>query len=145
MSAEQQRIIMNYTTSPSLDELETMAMQMTEQLPDELIEYGENLVIQIEDFADETLLAENEIDDPFELPALFQSGREISPGVEKKDGSDENTLILYRRPILDLWCESGEDLSFVIRQIMVEEIARAHEFSDDDIETMIETHFQALL
>lgn len=142
---EQQKIIMNFNAPPSLEDVQVLATQMLDQMPDDLIEHTENLIIQVEDFADETLLSENGVDDPFEMLSLFKSGKEISPGVQKKNGDDEDHLILYRRAILDLWCESGDELSVVIRLVMIEEIARAHEFHDDQIEEMIETHFQGML
>ena len=45
-------------------------------------------------------------------------------------------MIIYRRPILDLWCERGEDLTSVVREAMIEEIANHFEFPDSDIDEM---------
>lgn len=146
MSAEQQqRIIMTYTVPPSTEDLEVMAGDMLEQMPDELMPYIDNLVIVIEDMPDDTVLDENDIDGPFDLMALFKSGKEISPGIESKTTDQDDTLTLYRRPVLDFWCESGDDLGFVLRQVMVEEIGRVYEFSDSDIEEMIERHYPGML
>ena len=141
---DQQRIIMNYTVPPSAEDLEVMAASALEHMPEELSEYCEGLAVQIEDLADELIEQELELETAFDLPALYRSGKEISPGVEKKTANDDDILILYRRPILDLWCESEDDIAAIIRQVMIEEIARHHDFSDEDIEELSETHYQGM-
>lgn len=139
------RIIMNYTVSPALEDLEVIAGQMLESLPGELLEYCESLAVAVEDFPDEATEEELEIEDPYDLLALYKSGKEILPGVERKIASDDDVIVLYRRPILDMWCESGEDLGALIRQIMIEELGRTFDFSDDEIDEMSKRHYQGLL
>lgn len=142
---EPQRIIMNYTVSPSLEDMEAIAASVIETLPDEILRFCAEMDIAVEEMVDETVEQDMDIDDPFELVALFKNGKEISPGIEKKTADQDDVLILYRRAILDLWCESGEDLSGLIRQIMIEELGRNYDFSDDEIEEMVERHYQGLL
>jgi len=43
-------------------------------------------------------------------------------------------LFLYRRPILDYWCETGEDLKHVIRHVLIHEIGHHFGLSDEDME-----------
>jgi len=43
-------------------------------------------------------------------------------------------IFLYRRPILDYWCESGEDLLSVVRHVLIHEIGHHFGFSDADME-----------
>jgi len=50
-------------------------------------------------------------------------------------------LILYRRSILDVWCETGEDLTPIIREAMIEEIGNHFDVSEDDIEEMSARHY----
>jgi len=140
-----QEIIMNFSAPPSLDDLQVIANGQLELMPDELSDHIEDLAIQIEDMPDDLVEAEMELEDPYELLALFKSGKQISPGVEKKSANDDDVLILYRRPILDMWCESGEDLTGIIREIMIEELATNFEFSDDDIEERTSRHYQSML
>ncbi|MDE1904520.1 MAG: metallopeptidase family protein, partial [Alphaproteobacteria bacterium] len=40
----------------------------------------------------------------------------------------------YRRPILDYWCETGDDLYRVVRHVLIHEIGHHFGFSDDDME-----------
>ncbi len=42
-------------------------------------------------------------------------------------------IFLYRRPILDYWCETGEDLSHVIRHVLIHEIGPHFGLSDADM------------
>ncbi len=142
---QQNQIIMNFSTPPSIDDLTVIATSQFELMPDEIAEQVENISIQIEDIPDEVTEAEMDLDDPYELVAFFKSGKQISPGVEKKSANDDDVLILYRRPILDMWCETCEDLTSLVRDIMIEEIASNLDFSEDDIEEMAARHYQGML
>ncbi|MCB1721294.1 MAG: metallopeptidase family protein [Alphaproteobacteria bacterium] len=143
MSAKQ--IIMNFTVPPSIDDLNVMAASILESLPEELLEFCDSLAISLDEFPDETLEQELELEDTYELLALYRSGKEISPGVEKKTANDEDVLVLFRRPILDMWCEIGEDLGSLLRQVMIEELGKYFDFSEDEIEEMSERHYQGML
>lgn len=143
MDAKQ--IIMNYTVPPGLDDLGVMANEALELLPEELTEFCDGISLVIEDFPDETTERDLDLNDPYELLALYKSGKEISPGVESKTANDDDVLVLYRRPILDLWCENCEDLENLIRQVMIEELGRHFDFSDDEIDEMTERHYQGML
>ncbi|MDH5723398.1 MAG: metallopeptidase family protein [Alphaproteobacteria bacterium] len=139
------QIIMNYTTAPNLEDLEIIAQSVFETLPEEIAEYCEEMVLLVEEMADEVIESELDLDDPFDLLALYKSGKEISPGVERKNAKDDDCLMLFRRPILDMWCESYEDLTSIIRQIMIEELGRCFDFSDGEIDEMVRRHYQGAL
>ena len=143
MDAKQ--IIMNYTAPPGLDDLEALANSILDSLPEELMDFCEGIAIQVEDFPDEATEQELDLDDPYDLLALYKSGKEISPGIEKKTANDDDVLIVYRRPVLDMWCETCEDITPLMRQIMIEELGRHFDFSDDEIEDMSERHYQGML
>jgi len=143
MDAKQ--IIMNYTVPPGLDDLETLAQAILEVMPDELDEYIDGLSVVVEDFPDDATLSDMDVDDAYELLALYRSGSEVTPGVNKKLADGDNILTLFRRPILDVWCENCEDITGLLREVMIEEIGRANEFSDSDIDDMTSRHHQQIL
>ena len=143
MDAKQ--IIMNFSVPPSLDDIEAIANDVMDSLPDELMEFIKGIELCIEDFPDELTEQELELDDPYELLALYKSGKEISPGVEKKIASEDDVIILYRRPVLDMWCDSGEDLKSLVRRIIVEELGRNFDFPDEEISDMVDRHHQGML
>jgi len=143
MDAKQ--IIMNYTVPPGLSDFETLAQAILEVMPDELQEHVEDLGIMVEEFADDAMQSDVGVDDPYELLALYRSASDLSPGVQKKQPDGDDILILFRRPILDLWCESCEDITALLREVMIEEIARAHDFPDNEVDEMTSRHHQQIL
>ncbi|HJT05792.1 MAG TPA: metallopeptidase family protein, partial [Stellaceae bacterium] len=48
--------------------------------------------------------------------------------------AEPDIIFLYRRPILDYWCETGEDLYQLVRHVLIHEIGHHFGFSDDDME-----------
>lgn len=142
---DRQQIIMNYSSPPSADDLLVIAQGALESLPDELAELCENLTVLVEDFADDAILDELELEDPYELLALYRSGKQISPGVESKVANDDDAVILYRRALLDMWCETGEDLNTLVRQALIEELAHNFEFPEEEIDEMARRHYQGML
>jgi predicted Zn-dependent protease with MMP-like domain len=76
-----------------------------------------------------------ELDSAFDLLGLYR-------GVALGDKSifdtpqDVDMIHLYRRPILDYWCESGEDLQHLIRHVLIHEIGHHFGFSDEDMEAI---------
>lgn len=140
-----QQILMNFSKAPTDDDISVIANEQLEILPDELMDFFETLTIRVEEIPDEATESDLELEDPFELLALYKAGKELTPGVEKKAANDDDVLILYRRPILDVWCETGEDLTQIIRESMIEEIANHFDFADDEIEEMSSRHYQGML
>ncbi len=136
---------MNYTVPPSVEDLETLANAVLPVLPDELLCDCEDITILIEDMADESTQLDLELSDPFELLALYKSGKEISPGLERKVASTDAVLVIYRRSLLDAWCDTEDDLQTLIRQIIIEELGRCFDFSDDDVQEMTDRHYQGML
>lgn len=138
------KILMTFTTPPSFDDLETIARGILDNLPDEYIAHRDpdEIDITVEDLADEAMEEELDLDDPYDLQVLYKGGNEIKPGVVSKGKSDEDSLILFRRPILEEWCDQAEDLTTLIRQLVLEEIGRFFEFSDEAIEEIIENSMQ---
>ena len=140
-----QQIIMNFSLPPSPDDIIVIAQEHFESLPEELAEFCDELIIQIEELPDEATESDLELSDPFELLSLFKSSKELSPGIEKQGANDNDILILYRRPILDMWCETGEHLSIIVREAMIGELGNNFDFSEEEIEEMNQRHHQGML
>ncbi len=139
------KIIMNFSMPPSLEDIEVMAGNALDHMPDELAKQCADLSVVVDDFPDEALESELEIDDSFDLLALYRSGKEISPGIERKTANDDDVLMIFRRPLLDMWCESGEDLNSVLHQVIIEELGRNFDYSEDEIQDMTRRHHQGML
>lgn len=142
---ERDRIIMNFNVPPGTDDIEAIAVSALESLPELLMVMCEALAVRVEEFPDDATQQDLELESPYDLLALYKSGSQIAPGVTKKTANDDDVLVVYRRPLLDAWCESGEDIGILIRQVMIEEIATHFDFAEDDIEDMIARHLEGMV
>ena len=141
-----QRVIMHYTTAPNAEDLEVIAASLLEALPDELREFCDDLAVRVEEWPEDNGEESGaEGDDPYDLLLTYKSGREVAPGIETKGTAAEDILVIYRRPLLDMWSETGEDLSTLLRHLMIEEVGRHFNFSEDEIGEMTARHYQGLL
>jgi predicted Zn-dependent protease with MMP-like domain len=139
------QIIMNFSVPPSVEDIEVIVRNALQSLPDELVELCDGLAVKVEDFPDDAVQHDLDLDDPYELLALYRSGSQIAPGVTKKTANDDDVLMVFRRPLLDAWCEAGEDLGILIRQVIIEELGQNFDFSEEEIEEMSLRHFQGAL
>ena len=119
--------------APSLAEVEIMAQEMFDRLPQRFRALCDGLVIRVEDFADEDVLDSLGAESEFDVLGLFRG-----VGLPFRSVSDPtpmpNMIWLYRRPILDYWAEHDEALGAIVRHVLVHEIGHHFGLSDDDIE-----------
>jgi predicted Zn-dependent protease with MMP-like domain len=122
-----------HSTPPSLTELELVAEQELEHIPEELRRHIGTVVIRVEEFPDEETEGEMDLDSPFDLLGLYRG-----VPLPRRSVLDVRTLpdmiFLYRRPILDYWCETGQDFRAVVRHVLIHEIGHHFGFSDEDMD-----------
>ena len=123
----------HYTTAPTLANLEAVAREAFASIPAELRRFAGNVVIRVEDFPDDETLEDMECETPFDLLGLYR-GVDLSHKSVLDTPEDLDLVFLYRRPILDYWCEVGEDLTHVVRHVLIHEIGHHFGLSDDDME-----------
>jgi predicted Zn-dependent protease with MMP-like domain len=119
--------------APSLDDFEAMADVAYRRLPKRFQAACEGLVIRVEDFPDDEVLAEFEATSEFELLGLFR-GRGLAQSEGVHTGQFPNMVFLFRRPILDVWAEGEDTLGELIRHVLVHEIGHHFGLSDADME-----------
>tara|TARA_R110000824_G_scaffold8415_4_gene38130 strand:- start:934 stop:1341 length:408 start_codon:yes stop_codon:yes gene_type:complete len=124
-------------TAPSLADFETMAEEALTLIPDHLRRLAADVIIRIEDFPDEETAREMDLDSPFDLLGLYR-GVALTDKSVGDPGGMPDMVFLYRRPILDYWCETGEDLAHLIRHVLIHEIGHHFGFSDADMERLEE-------
>jgi len=120
-------------TAPSLDDFARLARLAFDALPEPFRSLAGEVVLRVDDFADEVTLDEMGIQDPFELTGLYHGvdiGRRDSLG----PAAEPSRIFLYRRPILDEWCERGDvGLSEIIAHVLIHEIGHHFGLDDEDI------------
>ena len=122
-----------FALPPSLEDLEALADAAYATIPHELRRHVDNVAIRVIDFPDEETMDEMGCETEFDLLGLYR-GVNLS---RKSFGAvvhDIDMIFLYRRPLLDYWCETGEDLTHLIRHVLIHEIGHHFGLSDDDME-----------
>ena len=118
---------------PSLVDLEALAGQALAGLPRRFKRHLGEVLIRVEEFPDRETERAMGLDSPFDIMGLYRG-----VALPHKSVSDPlphmDAIFLYRRPILDYWCETGEDLYDIVRHIMIHEIGHHFGFSDEDMD-----------
>jgi len=121
-------------TAPSLDDFASLARRALDDLPEPFRTLAGDVIIRVDDFADDDVLAAMEIEDPFELTGLYQ-GFDIGTRDAMGPAAEPSRIFLYRRPILDEWCERGDvGLARIIGHVLIHEIGHHFGLTDDDID-----------
>ncbi len=122
---------------PSVEELDSIAREAFAAIPKQLRVHAKDVVIRVQDFPDDEVLEELECESAFDLLGLYQ-GVDLTRKSVSDPAQQPDMVYLYRRPILDYWCDSEEDLAHVIRHVLIHEIGHHFGYSDDDMEAIEE-------
>ena len=116
--------------APTIDDIEALARSALKTIPQPLRRCAANIIIRVEDFPDEETQEEMELESPFDLLGLYSGVSLDLKGISDAPG-EVDMIFLYRRPILDYWCETGEDLGHIVRHVLIHEIGHHFGFSDE--------------
>jgi predicted Zn-dependent protease with MMP-like domain len=125
------------TFAPDAAEFERLADAAIARMPEHFRRHLEGVVLRIEDFADEDVLAELGIQDPFELTGLY-TGRPLGEQSSLLSGELPAMIHLFRRPLLDEWAETGVSLEALVTHVIVHEAGHHFGFSDEDMHAIEE-------
>jgi predicted Zn-dependent protease with MMP-like domain len=118
--------------APDITTLEGIAHLAYAALPQEFRTLTANVPIQISEFPSEDITDDLGLESPFDILGLFEgegaSGK-WTPG-KKSSG---NKLTLFRRAILDYWCENDETLHDIITHIIINELGMHYGLSEVQI------------
>ncbi len=122
-------------SAPSLADIEAIASVALKRIPDKLKRHVTDVVIRVEEFPDPETEREMALESPFDLLGLYR-GVSMAERSVMDSPSDLDMIFLYRRPLLDFWCESGETLGGLVRHVLIHEIGHHFGFSDADMEAI---------
>ena len=131
-------MVRSFGNAPSLDEIEALARAALSRLPAAFARHLGEIVLQVEDFADEETLAAVGIEDPFELTGLYEG---IALGNKSIDhsGAMPDRIRLFRAPILDEWIARGDEtLEHLVAHVLVHEVGHHFGLSDEAMHALEE-------
>lgn len=123
---------------PSIDDIDALARLALATVPPPFRSRLEGVLIRVEEFCSEETEQEMGLDSPFDLLGLYR-GVSLDRKSITDIGGDVDMIVLYRRPILDYWCETGEDLALVVRHVLVHEVGHHFGLGDDDMQRIEQT------
>jgi predicted Zn-dependent protease with MMP-like domain len=122
-------------TAPDADTIEAIARATIAGLPDAFRAHLGDVVLIVEDFADDETLDALGIEDPFDLTGLYH-GRPVGEKSSMDSGALPDRIHLYRRAILDEWVATGVDLAALVRHVTIHEIGHHFGLSDADMHAL---------
>ena len=126
---------MGFFVPPSLADLERLADRALRTIPAALMQHVEGVAIRVVDFPDDETVRDMELESPFDLLGLY-SGVSLDRKSVSATAGDVDLIFLYRRPLLEYWSETGEDLARLVRHVLIHEIGHHFGLSDEDMEAL---------
>jgi predicted Zn-dependent protease with MMP-like domain len=120
---------------PTADEIEAIARRTLEALPEPFARSLGDVVLLVEDFADEETLRAMEIEEPFDLTGLYE-GLPLTERSVEQSGTLPDRIRLFRRPILDEWAAGGDTLEHLVAHVLIHEVGHHFCLSDEDMHTL---------
>jgi predicted Zn-dependent protease with MMP-like domain len=124
--------------APSLDEIDALARAALARLPARFAEHLGDVVLRVEDFADDETLEALGIDDPFALTGLYEG---LPVGDKRSDvsGALPDRIRLFRAAILDEWIERGDEtLEHLVAHVLIHEVGHHFGLSDEAMHALEE-------
>ena len=123
------------TLAPTAQAIEDIALATLEGLPPEFRAHLGDVVLIVEDFADDETLAALGIEHPLDLSGIYH-GRPVGEKSSSDSGAVPDRIHLYRRAILEEWIETGVTLGDLVSHVMIHEIGHHFGLSDDDMHAL---------
>ncbi len=121
--------------SLAAEDIKALAERALADIPQQQYEVTGDIVFRIDGFPDNETVAVFELDSPFELLGLYQ-GVDLTQKSVADASAEQDMIFLYRRPLLDYWCETGSSLDILVRHVLIHKIGHHFGFSDADMEVL---------
>lgn len=125
------------TFAPDAARIEALALGALARLPAHFRVHLEGVVVQVDEFADDAVLAELGIEDAFDLTGVY-TGRPIGEKSASDSGTLPDMIHLFRRPLLDEWAETGVGLEALVAHVLIHEAGHHFGLTDADMHALEE-------
>ena len=120
---------------PAAATIEAIARATIAGLPPAFRAHLGDVLLIVEEFADDETLDALGIEDPYDLTGLYH-GRPIGEKSSMDLGTLPDRIHLYRRALLDEWIATGVELGALVRHVTIHEIGHHFGLSDADMHTL---------
>lgn len=121
--------------APDAAAIEVLARAALARIPEPFQSFLADIVLIVEEFADDETLEALDIDDPFDLSGVYV-GRPIGEKSSMESGALPDRIHLYRRALLDEWCATGVTLQELVTHVVVHEVGHHFGLSDADMHAL---------
>ncbi len=121
--------------APSLADIERLAQAAVEALPQLFRDHLAHVLLRIEDFPDDEVISALELESEWDLLGLYQ-GRHVGMKGDEPSGVLPDMIFLYRRPMLELWCDGDDSLEAIVSHVLVHEVGHHFGLSDEAIDSI---------
>lgn len=126
------------TLAPSLEDIERLAHEAWSTVPETFRAMAGDVLFRVEDFASEEILADLDIEDPFELSGLYQ-GIDLTQRSIMDPAPQAPIVFLFRRAILDEWIDRGDvSLGDLVAHVLIHEVGHHFGLSDEQMDALLE-------
>ena len=127
----------SFGPAPSAGEIEAIARRALGALPSPFAESLGDIVLTVEEFADDATLDALGIDDPFALSGLYE-GIPLTERSVEQSGTLPERVRLFRRSIVDEWAAGDDTLEHLVGHVLIHEIGHHFGLSDADMHALEE-------
>ena len=124
-----------FGSPPSADEIEAIARHVLDSLPQPFAASLGDVVLLVEEFADDQTLAAMDIHDPFDLTGIYE-GLPLTEKSVEQSGALPDRIRLFLRPILDEWADGEESLEHLVAHVLIHEVGHHFGLSDEDMHAL---------
>nr|WP_235512654.1 metallopeptidase family protein [Sphingomonas sp. Leaf17] len=124
-----------FGTAPDADWIEGVARATIARLPAAFAAHLGDVLLLVEEFADDETLAAVGLEHPLDLTGLYH-GRPVGEKSSMDTATMPDRIHLYRRAILEEWIETGVRLDDLVAHVTVHEIGHHFGLSDDDMHAL---------
>ena len=121
--------------APGPEAIKRIARDAIARLPEEFRAHLGDVVLIVEEFADNETLAALGLDHPLDLTGLYH-GRPVGEKSSMDSGALPDRIHLYRRAILDEWIETGVRLDDLVVHVTIHEIGHHFGLCDADMHAL---------
>lgn len=118
---------------PDLADLYTMAYKTLSALPEKFKPFVKNLLVRVENFADEETIKSLKLTDKYDLLGLYR-GVPLPLKASPSSGNLPDIIYLYRCPLIKYASENNENVEEIVHHVMIHEIGHHFGYSDNDID-----------